>query len=90
MPAGKFIHSPNPVHQSDDRILDPTAPEALIYSQTKDGRLVLVGVLFKRPRGYSGPDLGGPITHWHYHAPCIDGMGKKARPWRRPAPRAPR
>ena len=69
----RFLHSPNRVAHLDGSVLDPSAPESIIYARTDGGKLVLVGALFKRERGWEGPDLGGSITQWHYHQTSVNG-----------------
>jgi hypothetical protein len=51
----------------DDRILDPERPEFLMYYSTPDG-MELAGLMFYvRSIGEWGPQIGGPLTIWHYH-----------------------
>jgi hypothetical protein len=51
----------------DDAILDPERPEVLMYAKTNRGRK-LAGVMFyvRKPDEH-GPQIGGPLTLWHYH-----------------------
>jgi hypothetical protein len=44
----------------------PERPSALMYWWPKHGRAVLVGVMYRVPRGQP-PDLGGGILSWHHH-----------------------
>lgn len=44
----------------------PERPSALMYWWPKHGRAVLVGVMYRVPRGQP-PDLGGDILRWHHH-----------------------
>jgi len=60
-----FRHRAN---RRDDRVLDATRPEGLVYFRTQDGRTLLLGAFFVAPRG-QGPRPGGPITEWHVHDP---------------------
>ncbi len=65
-------------HSLDDRLLDPEAPEYLMYYPTSDGPL-LVGMMFMvRTPEERGPQFGGPQTVWHYHAyedpACLQDM----------------
>jgi hypothetical protein len=66
--GGTDFHAMNPVHEHDDRVLDPQRPEALVYGSTPDGRPVLLGAMFVMPelRG-AGPEVGGSLTTWHAH-----------------------
>ena len=64
----------DPIHHGkmdyilDDRILDPERPEFLLYYDTAKGKkLAAVMYLVTRP-DERGPQLGGPLTVWHYHA----------------------
>ena len=52
---------------TDDRILDPERPEYLMYYPTEEGQL-LAGVMYltRKPLEH-GPQIGGPLTVWHYH-----------------------
>lgn len=72
-------HYYNEEHILDDRVLDPERPEFLMYSDTPEGKK-LVGFMFYvagRPRG---PQIGGPLTVWHYHLfaepVCRLGLGR--------------
>jgi hypothetical protein len=66
--AGIDFHASNPAYEHDDRVLDPTHPETLVYAVAPDGRPVLMGAMFLMPKiGESGPMVGGPLTVWHAH-----------------------
>ena len=63
----------------DDAILDPNRPEVLMYYPTPEGKK-LAGFMFQTKERYErGPQLGGPLTVWHYHVfnrlRCVDGAG---------------
>ena len=60
-------HYPNPALGRDRRVLDPAAPETLVYWAAPDGRRVLVGVVYKAAPGQAAPALGGGLTAWHTH-----------------------
>jgi hypothetical protein len=64
---GIDFHANNPRYEQDDRILDPTKPETLVYAVAPDGRPVLMGALFVMKMGQPGPTVGGPLTVWHAH-----------------------
>ncbi len=52
----------------DDRILDPDRPEFLIYNDTKEDGRKLSGFMYQvRTAEERGPQIGGPLTLWHYH-----------------------
>lgn len=70
-----FRHRAN---RMDDRVLDATRPEGLVYFRTQDGRTLLLGAFFVAPRG-QGPRPGGPITEWHFHNP--EGRGEMMHVW---------
>jgi hypothetical protein len=57
-------HFQNDAFLLDDRILDADHPEFLMYSS--DGRSLL-GLMFLMPHSEPGPQVGGPLTVWHYH-----------------------
>jgi hypothetical protein len=60
-------HYVNDAFIFDDRVLDPERPEYLMFYDTAKGKR-LAGVMFVAP-GVSaeGPQIGGPLTRWHYH-----------------------
>jgi len=68
-------HYRNDEYMLDDRVLDPEHPEVLMYYGTPpkgaetEGRHNLAGFMFyAKDREARGPQLGGPLTIWHYHA----------------------
>jgi len=72
-------HFNNPTYERDGMTMDLARPEALIYRTNPDtGEKALLGVLFKMPRGQSGPQPCGPVTWWHTHANCIDPATREA------------
>jgi hypothetical protein len=61
-------HYSNIPYTVDGRVLDPTRPEALMYTPTAKG-MVLVGVMYlMNVPGEFGPEPGGCLTRWHVHA----------------------
>jgi len=61
----------------DNEILDPDRPEVLMYYPTVEGKMELVGFMFMASsRSQQGPQVGGPLTVWHYHIwrkkQCVD------------------
>jgi hypothetical protein len=64
---GIDFHANNPRYEQDDKILDPSKPETLVYAVAPDGRPVLMGALFVMKMGQPGPTVGGPLTVWHAH-----------------------
>jgi hypothetical protein len=54
---------------NDDKILNPDAPEALVFD-TRSGKRVLESAMFMLKPGSTldtVPDIGGPLTQWHIH-----------------------
>lgn len=54
---------------NDDKILDPSHPESLVYRTTPKGR-VLEAAMYMLPVGTADtkiPDIGGTLTQWHVH-----------------------
>jgi hypothetical protein len=62
-----MMHVAN-VHRSG-AVLDPSAPDQLMYTYQGDGAWKLTGVMYLADGAYPGapPVPGGPITRWHYH-----------------------
>jgi hypothetical protein len=62
------IHHGNMDYILDDAVLDPEKPEFLLYYDTAKGKK-LAGVMYlvSKP-DERGPQVGGPLTIWHYHA----------------------
>ena len=61
-------HYENQAFILDDRILDCDRPEFLMYYPNPDGTKELVGFMFyARTATERGPQIGGPLTTWHYH-----------------------
>lgn len=70
-------HFGNVTFSRDGITLDPQRPEGLVYLKLESGEVVLLGALFKAPKG-EGPRPGGPLTEWHSHE-CATGMGNALR-----------
>jgi hypothetical protein len=61
-------HYENQAFMLDDRILDCDRPEFLMYYPNPDGTKELVGFMFfARTTTERGPQIGGPLTIWHFH-----------------------
>jgi hypothetical protein len=61
-------HYRNDAFVLDNATLDPERPEYLMYYPTPDGTQQLVGFMFfGRQQAARGPQIGGPLTVWHYH-----------------------
>jgi hypothetical protein len=63
-------HYRNNEFMLDDHVLDPDRPEVLMYYPTPpDAQERLAGVMFyARSREARGPQIGGPLTVWHFHS----------------------
>ena len=64
-----MLHVANKANKDDGKVLDPGAPETLMYSYQGHGRWTLIGVMYVANESYpqAPPDPGGVITRWHYH-----------------------
>jgi len=62
---GDPVHFVNKKYVFDGETLNPDKPEVLMYYKTKDGEFLL-GVMYLAI-GQRGPQVGGPLTKWHYH-----------------------
>jgi len=68
---GLQLHFTNKAYANDGRILDPQAPETLVYAG-EHGRIVLLGAMYQMPRpDLQGPAVGGSSTRWHTHNVCF-------------------
>jgi hypothetical protein len=67
LPKNERRHYYNEENVFDDRVLDPDHPEFLMYYDTPRGKR-LVGFMFYVAAPMDrGPQIGGPLTMWHYH-----------------------
>ncbi len=64
-----MLHVANKANKKDGKMLDPAAPETLMYEYSGNGNWKLIGVMYTASEAYpkAPPDPGGPITRWHYH-----------------------
>lgn len=71
-----MLHVPDPAARTDGKVLDPSAPETLMYGYQGHGTWTLVGVMYVANESFPQPppDPGGPIMRWHYH-PQNGGRG---------------
>jgi hypothetical protein len=68
---GLAVHFSSKARGDDGRVLDPDAPETLVYA-AGNGRILLLGVMYQMPRaGVPGPAVGGSATRWHTHNVCF-------------------
>ncbi len=74
-------HLLSPANMADDVMLDPDAPESLVFD-TSTGTRRLVAAMYMMPPGATlddVPDIGGPLTQWHIHDDlCFDAGGRVA------------
>lgn len=71
-------HLVNPHNMMDDKLLDPNYPESLVFRFLPTGEKQLVAIMYMTRPGQHGPQVGGPLTRWHWHptAPgCMDEFG---------------
>lgn len=73
------VHVPNKANRTDGKILDPNAPETLIYRRGSDGKFTLVGVMFTAEKK-APPTSYQPYVRWHTHEACTGGGLKKRKP----------
>jgi hypothetical protein len=76
-------HYINPGFIADDKFLDPTAPESLVYAVDGDQR-TLVSAMFianKTPiDDRSLTDFAGPLMQWHIHLDLCYGLDNTGTP----------
>lgn len=65
--VGDDTHYANEEYILDDRILDPDRPEFLMYYETEQGKKLTGFMYYARKLREEGPQIGGPLTIWHYH-----------------------
>jgi hypothetical protein len=62
---------------TDGRVLEPSAPEALVYASTSRGPVLVAAMFLMERLGDKGPQLGGPLTVWHDHEDlCFSSDGR--------------
>lgn len=64
---GDRAHWANREFLFDDRILDPTRPEFLMFEDSPSGKILVGFMFFTRTLEESGPTPGGSLAQWHYH-----------------------
>ena len=74
---GDKRHYYNEEYLFDDVLLDPSRPEFLMYYGTPKGQKLAGMMYYVRRLDERGPEIGGPLTRWHYHvwasANCLVG-----------------
>ena len=72
-----WVHYGNWTYIEDDRILDPSQPEAYLFRILPDGERELVAMVFMLPRRYTyanTPDIADGSGMWHLHPNlCLAG-----------------
>jgi hypothetical protein len=70
-------HYRNDRFMLDEYVLDPDRPENLMYYATPEGQQLAGFMFYARNRSARGPQIGGPLTVWHYHSwfrpQCVAG-----------------
>lgn len=67
VPANWTYHYINYQRITDNEVLNPQRPEAILYAMTDDGYRP-ISALYMMPRvGMRGPAIGGCLTQWHNH-----------------------
>ena len=62
---GDPVHFVNIEYVFDGETLNPDKPEVIMYYKTEEGDFLL-GVMYIAV-GQRGPQVGGPLSKWHYH-----------------------
>jgi hypothetical protein len=64
-----MLHVGNTANRGDGKVLDPNAPETLMYEYLGHGDWKLIGVMYVANESFpdAPPDPGGEIMRWHYH-----------------------
>lgn len=68
---------------NDDVILDPTAPESLVYTVVGEERILSGAMYIASPRPIDDPeitDFAGPLMQWHKHDNLCWGVGDDGKP----------
>ncbi|GAA4352928.1 hypothetical protein GCM10023145_18800 [Angustibacter luteus] len=69
------LHVPQQQARTDGRLVDPAAPETLIYHRAADGTMTLIGVMFTAEH-QQPPSSYQPFLRWHFHQkPAAAGSG---------------
>jgi hypothetical protein len=67
----------------DDKLLDPTAPESLVYAVDGDARTLVSAMFIARDTPIDDPqlvDFGGPLMQWHVHENLCWGLDENGQP----------
>ncbi len=63
----RVVHYARPAYMRDGNVLDPAAPESLIYAFPKQTPPVLLGAMYLVEGDEAAPTPGGCLTQWHDH-----------------------
>jgi hypothetical protein len=63
----RVVHYARPAYMRDGNVLDPDAPESLIYAFPKQTSPVLLGAMYLLEGDEAAPTPGGCLTQWHDH-----------------------
>lgn len=73
-----FEHYINGGYIADDKFLDPTAPESLVYEVDGDDRTLVSAMFIAKNMPMDDPaliEIGGPLMQWHVHLNLCWGVG---------------
>lgn len=74
------LHMAKNANRRDGRVVDPSAPETLLYWLDADGTWTLNGVVFRTEPGVTPADTIIPADWWHNHATCRASDGTAIGP----------
>ena len=78
-----FEHYINAGYIGDDKFLDPTAPESLVYAVDGDRRTLVSAMFIANRTPIDDPSLlefAGPLMQWHVHLNLCWGLGDDGSP----------
>ncbi|HUF99019.1 MAG TPA: hypothetical protein VMM60_12895 [Ilumatobacter sp.] len=74
-----FEHYINVGYIADEKFLDPTAPESLVYQVDGDARTLVSAMFIAKNMPMDDPalvDIGGPLMEWHVHLNLCWGLNE--------------
>jgi hypothetical protein len=78
-----FEHYINTALINDDKFLDPTAPESLVYQVDGDDRALVSAMFIASETAIDDPaltDYAGPLMQWHVHDNLCWGLSEEGVP----------
>ncbi len=81
--ATGFEHYVNYALLGDDKLLDPSAPESLVYEVDGDTRTLVSAMFIASSTPIDDPvlvDFGGPLMQWHVHQNLCWGRDENGQP----------